>query len=517
MEDVKSITEAVKARCKEEAERLKAEGAAKSDIPREFIHNCLQANEYGDGLLFAVLNRDKYLFNKTACEWFIWSGHHWRFDVYNRVFQGVEEVALLYTEEAARIKEEQRQAEASEQEARAKKIEFTIKDYRRRVNRLRSLRGARNCLDWAHIVEPAMSACGEELDKDQWILGVANGVIELRTGRFREGRPEDRITKSAPHEWTDYDAPSPIWEKFLEDVFAGDMELVAYVQRLFGYGVTGLATEHILSVLHGEGRNGKSTFVEALRYTLGPLVQPIQSEMLLDQRNSRLSSGASPDLMTLKGLRIALASETDEGRRFSTSKAKWLSSGDTLTGRNLYDKHETTFEPTHLLCLLTNHLPHAPGDDYAFWQRIHLLPFKMKFVDAPQGEDERPKDRELPEKLKAEASGILAWLVRGCIEWQRQGLNPPKGVKAATEEYRFTEDLLAEFIESCCYPPDDTSDDRVRFSEVYKAFQDWYSEAIGPEPPRKKRFSRLMEKKFRKEKSGGQVWFYGLSLRPDLY
>lgn len=520
MEDVeiKKISEEVKARGKEEAEKLKSDKEAKDHISRSFIYDCLMANEFGDGTLFTVINRDKYLFNKTSCNWYVWNGHYWKLDVFNRVFSGVEEVARIYGEEAVSLEQEKREAVAAEQIAKAKKIEDLIKDYRRRINRLRSLRGAQNCLNFAHIVDPAMGTCGEELDRNPWILGVENGVIELRLGKFRPGRPEDRITKAASHEWVDVDTPAPAWEKFLEVVFAGDKELVSYVRRLFGYGVTGLATEHILPVLYGEGRNGKSTLVEALRYVLGPLVQPIQSEMLLDQRSSRSSSGASPDIMTLKGLRIALASETDEGRRFSASKAKWFSSGDTLTGRNLYDKYETTFEPTHLLCLLTNHLPHAPGDDFAFWQRIHLVPFKMKFVDNPKADDERPKDKDLSEKLKAEASGILAWLVRGCIEWQQQGLNPPKGVRAATEEYRFNEDLLGEFLEACCYPVEETDQsDRVQFGEAYKVFQEWFTETCGPEPPRKKRFSQLMEKRFRKEKAGGRIWFYGLNLRPNLF
>ncbi|MFQ5737240.1 MAG: phage/plasmid primase, P4 family, partial [Thermodesulfobacteriota bacterium] len=268
-----------------------------------------------------------------------------------------------------------------------------------------------------------------------------------------------------------------------------------------------------------QGRNGKGTLVETLRYVLGPLAQPIQSEMLLDQRSARASSGPSPDIMSLKGLRIAFASETDEGRKFSTSKAKWLSGGDTLTGRNPHDRYETTFEPTHLLCLLTNHLPHAPGDDFAFWQRIHLVPFDVHFIDNPKNENERPCDKMLPEKLKAEASGILAWLVRGCIEWQRQGLNPPAVVRSATEQYRVSEDLISEFIEACCYPIEETSKDvRTQYKELYDAFEAWYGAAIGDIKfcPRKKKFSQLMAKRVKKCKVGSYVWFYGVALRPDV-
>jgi putative DNA primase/helicase len=240
--------------------------------------------------------------------------------------------------------------------------------------------------------------------------------------------------------------------------------------------------------------------------------------MLLEQRWGRTSSGPSPDIMSLKALRIAFASETDEGRRFSTSRAKWLSSGDTLTGRNPHDKHATVFDPTHLLCLLTNNLPHAPGEDFAFWQRIHLIPFSVRFVDKPSASNERPCDKELPYKLKAEAPGILAWLVRGCLEWQRQGLNPPLVVRSATEQYRFNEDLIAEFLNDCCYPKDKTRENaREKFKDLYKAFENWYLDTIGDTKymPQKKKFNALMEKKFTRNKTGGQIWFHGVLLKAE--
>ncbi|CAG1065993.1 hypothetical protein BAC1_01590 [uncultured bacterium] len=510
----KEIGQAVRERVEAEKEAL-ADAKTEASLTSRFVYDCLMANELGDGTLFTALHRHKFIYDKAACQWFAWTGHFWKLDTLERAYRAVEEVAQMYLAEADKLGREISDAIIKEEIDRVKKLRGTQNDYYSRVKRLRSLKGAQNCLSWAHRVLDGLSIHSERFDRNPWLLACTNGVIELRTGRSRPGRPDDLITKASPHNWKDIDEPAPAWEAFLDAVFDGDKDLINYLQRLFGYGITGLSTEHILPVLHGEGRNGKSTLVETLRYVLGPLAQPIQSEMLLDQRVARSSSGASPDTMTLKGLRIAFASETDEGRRFSTSRAKWLSSGDTLTGRALYDKLETVFEPTHLLCLLTNHLPHAPGDDFAFWQRIHLVPFNMKFVDTPQNSYERPRDKELPEKLKAEAPGILAWLVRGCIEWQRQGLNPPIKVKAATESYRFGEDVLAEFLEACCYPLEKTEQaDRSQFALLYEAFCDWYRDTRGPEPPKKKKFSQLMEKRFRKEKAGGYIWFYGVSIKP---
>ena len=512
MEDIKA---AVEARVKAEEEALGGSEKKDDGITAAFIYACLNANERGDGALFAALNRGQFIFNKTSSSWFAWNRHHWRLDVLEKVFQSVEQVSDKYLDEAEKLSEKIKEAATLKEADRVKKLQAQQEAFFKRVKRLRSVAGAQACLTWSHRVEEALSIRGEEFDRNPWLLACSNGVIELDTGRCRPGRPDDVLIKAVPHDWQGEDCPAPNWEQFLLDVFAGDTELIGYVQRLFGYGITGLATEHILPVLYGAGRNGKGTLVETLRYVLDELAQPIQSEMLLDQRSSRGSSGPSPDIMSLKGLRIAFASETDEGRKFSTSKAKWLSGGDTLTGRNPHDKYETTFAPTHLLCLLTNHLPHAPGDDFAFWQRIHLVPFNIQFVDKPTAENERPKDKGLPERLKAEASGILAWLVRGCIEWQRQGLNPPEKVRSATEQYRFSEDILAEFIQECCEGPEDTDpDSRVQFKEVYEAFEAWFTRTRGDYPPKKKKFSQLMEKKFRKEKKGSHIWFYGLTLKP---
>ncbi|MEK6531272.1 MAG: phage/plasmid primase, P4 family [Deltaproteobacteria bacterium] len=507
------IAAAVAAR-KAEEESLRAAQSGKGNdgcITSKFINDCLDSNERGDGALFAALHRGRFVIDKNSSQWYLWTGHYWKMDTMDETYRLIEEVSVKYLGAADNITPQISKA----QEEGKEELKESLKRHRAafyvRAKKLRSVKGAQNCLTWAHRVEQGLGVHGEEFDRNPWLLAVSNGVVDLHTGRFREGRPEDMLTKASPHAWTGIDTPAPAWERFLNDVFTGDNALIDYVRRLFGYGITGIVREHIFAVLHGEGRNGKGTLVETLRYVLGDAARPIQSELLLDQKAYRSSSGPSPDIMGLKGLRIAFATETDEGRRFSSSKVKWLSGGDTLIGRNPHDKHETAFRPTHLLCLLTNHLPHAPGDEFSFWQRLHLIPFKVKFVDEPKAPDEKQKIKDLQESLEGEASGILAWLVRGCVEWQKQGLNPPLIVRASTEDYRLSEDLLSSFLTDRCQ---ETRDERVQFKLIYDAFVIWFVQNIGDEKfcPKKKKFSQLMEKRFEKKKVGGHIWFNGLSM-----
>ncbi len=514
--DPRVIQQDVDARRRVEESTLAAAAAAAPEVTGPFVHDCLIANERGDGTLFAALQKGRLIFNKTSGRWYRWADHHWDIDVFEDCFRVIEDVSMKYIDAGEALVEEIKEATEAKKTGLAAHLQQRHKEFFRRVRRLRSTSGAQNCLSWAHRVEEGLSTREEELDRNPWLLACRNGVVELKTARFRPGRPGDLLVKAVPHDWTGIDSPAPSWESFLDQIFDGNRGLIDYVQRLLGYGITGLAREHVFAVFYGEeGRNGKGTLVETIKYILGPLAQPIQSEMLLDQKNTRSSSGPSPDIMSLKGNRMVFASETDESRRFSPARVKWLSGGDSLVGRNPNDKYETVFDPTHLLFLLTNHLPHAPGDDLAFWARVHLIPFKLRFVDSPSHPNERPRDKDLPDKLRAEAAGILAWLVRGCIEWQRQGLNPPPIVLSATEEYRMNEDILGGFIEDCCYPPQETDPDlRTKFGDLYDAFEAWFLKNKGDYCPKKKKFGDWVKKRFKKEHKGGQIWFYGLALLP---
>jgi putative DNA primase/helicase len=515
------IRQAVEARAAAEAAALAEKGAGgggngRRELTLAFVKECLRCNELGDGLLYAGLHQGRYVYNTSSQKWLKWAGHHWEVDQLSEAVAAVEAVAEKYLELAAAtnaaIAKETRMPTPDGDKVR--RLKSRLDKCHRRALKLRGVRGRSCCIQFAHTGPHPLSIRGDELDLNPWVLPCANGVINLRTGELERGRPDQFLFKSAPTQWRGIDHPAPTWERFLVDVFDNDEPLIAYVWRLLGYCITGHTHENILPVFWGQGRNGKGTIIETIKHVLGDLANPIQVEMLLDQGRSRSSAGPSPDIMALKGARFTWASESDDNRRFSTSRVKWLTGSDTLVGRWPNDKYEVSFRPSHKLVLMTNNRPHAPSDDFAFWERIHLIPFRLSFVNRqPQADNERRADLGLGEKLQREAPGILAWLVRGCLEWQRIGLDPPTVVREATNEYRREEDLLQDWIDECCIIDPAAV---TKAAKLYANFQTWYEENVSrKKSPSQRRFGQMLTKKFRREKRGTYL-YYGIDcLEPD--
>lgn len=501
------------------------------EASNDFVERCLDANELGDGMLFAYLFQNRHAYVGQADEWLYFWGHHWHVDLVDKAHRAamdVEHVAVCYGRTAMHYRKLAADARAQGDKEAAGRLDSKAEKLKARAHKLRSQSGRMRCLDFAKTnLEAPLAIRGDEIDCDPWALPVANGVIDLKTGGLRDGRPSDYMMKSSPVRWEGIDAPCPTWEQFIYEVMGDDREMSTFLQRLFGYGITGLSTEHVFVVFFGRGRNGKGIMTEVIQEVLGgrdataALAGPIQSEMLMDQ-GKRNAAGPSPDIMALRGLRMAFASETDEGQKFSSARVKWLSGGETLTGRYPHDKRNVSFQPTHLLCLLTNHKPHASSNDFAFWERLLLVDFPLSFVDRePKKSNERPMDKGLKEKLRAELPGILAWLVRGCLEWQRLGgLKPPPRVREATAEYRREEDLMADFVDDCCIeaPPDLTDQVRIRAGDLFEAFCLWYRVNITANPKKQmsqKRFGLLIQDKFERERKGGIYYYYGVELNDD--
>lgn len=514
--DLQAVREQVETRARDELGGGPGDGGGPG-VSSEFVLECLQKNELGDGELYARINRGRFVHNKSSGEWLRWSGHHWERDSLDCASAAVEDVVAAYMLEADRISLQINDQIRGGSKPSADLV-YARERIFKRVQRLRSRGGREACLDFAHKCREPLAIKGDELDADPWLLAFSNGVADLRTGERRDGRPEDWLCKASPLE---FDAElvklppeeaAPTWWAFLMDIFQDDREMVDFVLRLLGYGITGLSIIHKLPVFWGEGRNGKGVLQGILLKCLGDHACVIEPEMLLDQGKGRSSAGPSPDTMQLHGRRIVFAEETEQGGKLAAARVKRLTGGGALTGRWPHDKRPITFDPTHLLFLLTNHRPRAGAEEVALWDRLLLIPFNMRFVENPKAPNERPQDPDLPKKLEAELPGIMATLVRGCLEFQQLGLRPPASVTAATDDYRKDEDLLAQFLDEECVVGDEIE---AKATDLYERFEAWFLRVITRNKNKvwsQNSFGRSMKKRFEKEKRGGIYWYLGVGL-----
>lgn len=382
-------------------------------------------------------------------------------------------------------------------------LAFDDQDAKRYAVKISSARGIEATLRLAQSELPVLPG---ELDRDPWALNCANGTIDLRTGTLRPHRREDNITMLCPTLF-DPDAPSYVWDRTLEAVLVRQ-DLIDFFQRVIGYTLTGLVTEQLLMIFWGIGSNGKSTLLNAIQQTLGnDYVMKAAQDFLMHKR----FSGHSTERMDLFAKRLVICSETADGGRLNEAFVKDLTGSEAIRGRRMREDN-WEFEPTHKIILSTNHRPRITGTDHGIWRRLAMLPFVVKFWNQEKGEtgpDELRQDKQLPDKLKAEAPGILAWAVRGCLDWQRSGLQMPPDVQAATEEYRQSQDVVAQFIAECCIELPGVAS---KASELYGAYEEW-AKANGETPISGRRFGEgLVERGYVRKVSNG-VRYQGVTLR----
>ncbi len=509
---IKEIQEKAQAKIEEERQKFELSKDLSSQFTEGEIYKALKSEQDGDAWLFIRIYKDRLCFDHAAGCWYEWKGHHWEEDRIEEILAALEAVVEIYAREASRWSWVALKAARENNREARRTAEAKERQYLKKISVIQKTAWKHGVLTMAAAGRRSLAITGQEWDADPWLLGCPNGVIDLKTGMFRPGRQSDYIKTICPTPWMGIDAPAPTWERFISEIFAGKKELAAYIRRLLGYSITGVTCEDIFPIFWGKGRNGKGTMLETLQFVLGPMAKPVKSELLLDQTKIRPSNTPDPDLMSLRGLRIAWASETSEGRKLSEGKAKFLAGSDTITARPLYGKREIYFRPTHNVFLLTNHKPKADPNDYALWDRIHLVPFTMSFIDNPGSATERKKDPDLKARLLAEASGILAWLVRGCLEWQKERLSPPEIVRKATAEYREGEDDIGKFIGECCLVDGRV---RVKAGKLYEAYEAWCKE-FGLSKTNGRRFSVYMRERFNatpRTKSG--IYYIGIGLRDE--
>jgi putative DNA primase/helicase len=438
----------------------------------------------GNAELFGQLYGDQLRYDHRRHRWLLWRQGRWQPDVDGQVARLSVEASRARYEQAGQIEDlRERQRVASWAITSESKMRLEA-----------SIAIARSVLP--------MADRGDSWDRNPWLLGVVNGVVDLKMGELRRGHPDDRITMSTGVEF-DPDAECPRWEQFLNEVF-GDDELIVWLWRALGYSISGDTTEQCIFIGHGRGANGKTKFSEAIRAALGDYSYSSPfSTFELYQR-----AAIPNDLAALEFKRFVTSSETNDNTRLNEARIKAISGGDPITARYLHAEY-FTFMPHLKLWLFVNHKPKVEDDSHGFWRRVRLIPFIRQFSGEAQ-------DKKLGETLRAEAPGILSWLVRGCLEWQERGLDPvPEVVKVATREYREESDRLAGFISDRCA---EHANATIKASDLYNEYKNWAVEQGMREKEilTSTAFGRRMRDKFSKEKRGGTVYYFGIGLPGQL-
>jgi putative DNA primase/helicase len=298
--------------------------------------------------------------------------------------------------------------------------------------------------------------------------------------KLREQRKEEYCTKATTVD-ADLKGNCRLWKKFLLQIMDNDQAMVDYLQRVCGYCLTGLVTEHVMFFCYGTGANGKSTFANVLLGILGTgpsgyaAVAPI-STFLASQTEQHPT-----DLAMLQGVRCVIAHETEPGRAWATSKIKMMTGGDLISARFMRQDF-FSYSPQFKILILGNHKPALHNVDEAMRRRLHLIPF---IITIPAAE----RDPKLAEKLKAEYPQILGWMARGCEKWQRIGLAPPAKVRDATRSYFVTEDNVGNWIAECC-----TLDPR-EYTTLIALFASWktWAEKNGLHPGSSKQLAKALD------------------------
>ncbi|MGB2938509.1 MAG: phage/plasmid primase, P4 family [Phycisphaerae bacterium] len=379
------------------------------------------ANVEGDvrlGRAFAAAYHKRVRYCSDRETWLVWDRRRWKEDAVHAAERLMQDLARDRLAAAANV---------GDSKAREAEVRFWVQAMRR--NRIEAAL-------WAARSDPRLIVRLADLDADPWALNVANGTFNLKTSRLRRHDPADLITKLAPVEYRP-DADQREWLRFLERVVP-DAATRAFLQHAAGYSLTGLANEECLFFVCGPTAGGKSTFISAVGSVLGDYAATANFATFLAQRNR---TGPRPDIVRLAGKRFVSSVETEEAAQLASGLLKWITGQDRLCERSLYTV-EIEFLPTFSLWLVSNFKPRAQDDDSALWRRLMLLPFP---VTIPEAE----RDPAVKARLRDPAIGgpaVLAWLVKGCRDWQKHGLNPPSSVQVATRQWRAENDPIADWL-----------------------------------------------------------------------
>lgn len=452
-------------------------GAATIAKAIEGFKKLYRLTDTGDAKRFAQLTGDEL--RNCDGKWFIWDGMRLCEDKTRRIYLYMDRLVKATLEDS-------KGCETAEKKEMLGKHAHALES-KAKTEAVIALAASRAPL-------PVLS---EELDRNHRAINVRNGIVE--EGILREHAFEEMMTKLANVTF-DKKAKCPNWLKFLKDTLVEE-DVISYLSRAIGYSMTGLTTEHAIFFVYGFGANGKSTFLNVLLWILGEYAKNIPTEMLMDGREQHPTG-----LSDLRGVRLALATEIQEGKRWNESLIKSLTGGERIVARRMHGNF-FEFDSTAKLWVMGNHKPSLRGADNGIRRRFHFIPFTRTVPKELQ-------DPFLKEKLFEEASGIFNWMIEGYLSWKKQGLNPPPSIVDATNEYFDEMDIIGNFVREECEEGSSLNAPHAALFERYLI----RAKEKNERPMSSIVFGRKMsEKRYEHGRGAGgaKVW-KGLSLRKDV-
>ena len=436
-----------------------------------------RATDLWNAFFFVRLHGEKVRYCERLGGWHYYDGKRWTREMCGEVERFAKDIPRAMYSMAAAEPEEQRRQSIAKHAARTEA-----------AGKIAAI------LELAKS-EEIIAVPPETFDVGPWLFNAANGTLDLKTGGLRPYRREDMLTNLSPAEWRGADAPAPLFEKFLDETMGGDREKIKFLQRAAGYTLTGDMREQIFLFLYGPEAAGKGTFIRALADVMGTYARSTEIGTFLTSRRDRVRN----DVAALVGSRLVTASEPEDAQTFDEGLIKILTGQDKTAARFFFREY-FEFTATFKMWLQGNHRPHIRSTGGAMWRRLLIVPFTKS---VPEGQ----RDKTLGEKFQSpeERAGILAWAVKGCLEWQRDGLNPPGSVRAAVAEYRQAEDRLAPFLEERTAT---NKAGQVPAGKLYSGYKEW-CEVNGERPMTKRALGmRLEEKGYKpgRTNTGARAW-----------
>ena len=398
-------------------------------------------------------------------QWLEFDGNHWAADEMRHVMQHAIQVTRDLLSESQILIAKAMQAGTDAERDKKTAIAQAMLDWARKSQakpRLDAMLGLAQ-------TDPALTVHQSKLDEDDMLLGVQNGVLDLESGEFRDGRPGDFITRQAGCVWQgdETETACPRWEQFLAEI-QPDPDVRWWLQKFIGYCLTGSTREQIFAIFQGKGKNGKSVLMTVMKRLLGTYAATAQFETFCENDKSAIRN----DIAALDKVRLVFASEGKDGARLDEGIIKQMTGEDEVTARFLH-RELFTYKPRYKIVLVTNHKPVINGTDEGIWRRPVLVPFPTFFPESK-------RDKGLVDKLLAELPGILSWAMVGLRAWKEQGLELPRVLALANAEYRQESDVVGLWIDDRCHVDDlpvDLSEIVTPIADLYKNYEIWVREA----------------------------------------